>query len=238
MFHVAGIAHADLKNADELYFRVNRDLAVKTAEKARADGVKQFVFMSTMKVYPSPALKNPVEIAADTMPAPDTAYGRSKLQAETGIRALENDAFGAVILRPPMIYGPGCKGNYPKLSQYGQKLTVFPDVGNRRSMLFIGNLCEFVRLTIENDERGIFFPQNGEYVRTSKMVADIAAFHGRKIRLVKSGTLLKLAAPFVKKLNNAFSTYTYDQSMSVYRRNYRITDYPQSIALTEGGKQP
>ncbi len=236
VFHVAGIAHAGLRNADELYFRVNRDLAVRTAVKSKSDGVKQFVFMSSMKVYPSPTLKNPVVITADTRPAPDSAYGLSKLQAEQGILSLEEPCFQAVILRPPMVYGPGCKGNYPKLSQYGQKFSIFPDVDNLRSMLFIDNLCEFVRLMIENGERGIFFPQNGEYVSTSRVVAAIAAFYGRNIRMVGAGPLLRLASPFVKKLDNAFSTYIYNQSMSEYRQEYRGIDFAQSIIQTEGGK--
>lgn len=236
VFHVAGIAHADLKNADDLYFKVNRDLAVRTAVKAKSGGVLQFIFMSTMKVYPSPTLKKPVEITSQTQPAPDSAYGLSKLQAEKSILALEDSSFRAVVLRPPMVYGPGCKGNYPKLSAYGQKLPVFPDVENRRSMLFILNLCEFVRLMIENGEHGIFFPQNSEYVCTSKMVADIAAVHGRKTRMIKMGLLIRLASPLVKKLDNAFSSCTYEQGMSAYRENYRVTDLAQSIILTEGGK--
>jgi UDP-glucose 4-epimerase len=234
VFHVAGIAHADLKNADELYFRVNRDLAVKTAAKAKSDGVKQFIFMSTMKVYPAPTLKKPIEITAETQPAPNSSYGLSKLQAEQSILAMEDASFRAVILRPPLVYGPGCKGNYPKLSEYGQKLSVFPDVENRRSMLFIENLCEFVRLMIENNERGIFFPQNGEYICTSKIVADIAAFYGRDICLIKMGSLLKAASVIFKKLNNAFSTYTYNQNMSAYRQDYRVADLAESVMITEG----
>ena len=237
VFHVAGIAHADLKNADELYFKINRDLAVKTAIKAKSAGVKQFVLMSTMKVYPSPTLQKPIEITVNTPPAPDSAYGLSKLQAEKSILALEDNSFSAVILRPPMIYGPGCKGNYPKLSEYGQKLSFFPNVKNRRSVLYIDNLCEFVRLMIQNGEHGVFFPQNSEYICTSKLVADIAAFYNRNIRLVKSKWLLKLASSFVKKLNNAFSIYTYDQSMSAYRENYRVTNYTQSVIMSEGGKK-
>lgn len=235
VFHVAGIAHADLKNTGDAYFKVNRDLAVATAVKAKTAGVRQFILMSTMKVYPSPTLQHPIEITANTPPAPDTVYGLSKLQAERGLRALEDGGFRVVVLRPPMIYGPGCKGNYPKLSRYGQRHSVFPDVKNRRSMLYIENLCEFVRLMIQNDERGIFFPQNDAYVCTSDLVAEIAAFHGRDIRLVKTGPLLRWASWFVKKLNNAFSTYTYEQSMSEYRENYRVTDFTQSVIRTEGG---
>ncbi len=233
VFHVAGIAHADLKNADDLYFKVNRDLAVRTAVKAKSDGVSQFIFMSTMKVYPSPTLKKAVEITSQTQPAPDSAYGLSKLQAEKSILALEDGSFRAVVLRPPMIYGPGCKGNYLKLSEYGQKLTVFPEIENRRSMLFIDNLCEFVRIMIENAEQGIFFPQDGEYVCTSRMVADIAASHGRRIRMMKAAPLVRLASLFLKKLDNAFSSYTYEQSMSEYRENYRLFDLSQAVVKTE-----
>ena len=66
-----------------------------------------------------------------------------------------------------------------------QKLPVFPDIDNQRSMLHIDNLCEFIRLMIDNEESGLFFPQNREYVKTSEMVKLIAEVHGKKISTYK-----------------------------------------------------
>ena len=114
VFHVAGIAHSDSgKISDEkakLYYAVNTDLTVETAQKAKADGAKQFVFMSSAIVYgeSAPIGKNRV-ITKDTPTSPENCYGDSKVQAENGIRPLNEDSFKVVILRPPMIYGKGSK---------------------------------------------------------------------------------------------------------------------------------
>ena len=120
-------------------------------------------------------------ISENTVPNPVNAYGKSKLEAELGIRELENSQFKVVIIRSPMVYGKGAKGDYPRLARIARILPVFPDVDNRRSMIYIDNLCEFVRLMIENEERGLFFPQNREYVKTSEMVRLIAEAVGREI---------------------------------------------------------
>ena len=165
VFHVAGIAHSDTgkisKEKEKLYYTVNTDLTIETAKKAKAAGVKQFNFMSSAIVYGEsvPIGKEKV-IKKDTLPEPANSYGNSKLLAENGIRVLNDDSFKVVILRPPMIYGKGCKGNYQTLVKFALKLPVFPYVKNQRSMLYIDNLCEFVRFMIENNESGIFFPQN------------------------------------------------------------------------------
>ena len=154
VFHVAGIAHIKetIKNRD-LYFSVNRDLAYEVAKKAKEDGVRQFVFLSTMSVY---GLNTGI-IDNNTPEAPKNAYGRSKLEAEKLIRELEAANFQVAIIRPPMVYGKGAKGNYQRLSKFAQKSPIFPDYNNQRSMLYIDNLCEFVRLIIIHVSTGIFF---------------------------------------------------------------------------------
>ena len=236
VFHVAGIAHvsADPKKED-LYYKVNRDLAIETAKKAKDDGVKQFIFMSSIIVYGDSSHVNRKRvITEDTIPSPTNFYGKSKLQAEEGIRSLESDGFKIVILRPPMIYGKGSKGNYPKLSKMAQKLPVFPDIDNERSMLHIDNLCEFIRLMIDNEESGLFFPQNREYVKTSEMVRLIAEVHGKKIKLTKMfNPILKLMSNFAGVVNKAFGNLVYEQSLSEYAENYRIRNFDESIMLTE-----
>lgn len=236
VFHVAGIAHvsADPKMED-LYYKVNRDLAIETAKKAKYDGVKQFIFMSSIIVYgDSGHINKKRVITRDTIPNPTNFYGNSKLQAEEGIKPLENDEFKVVILRPPMIYGKGSKGNYPKLAKMARKLPVFPDIDNERSMLHIDNLCEFIRLIIDNEERGLFFPQNKEYVKTSEMVRLIAEAYGKKIKLTRVfNPLLKILGNFTGVINKAFGNLVYEQSLSEYAESYRIRDLRESIAITE-----
>lgn len=234
VFHVAGIAHVSsdpkLKN---LYYKVNRDLTIATARKAKNEGVQQFIFMSSIIVYGDSPSNGVID--RNTVPKPSNFYGDSKLQAEEGIKPLENESFKIVILRPPMIYGKGSKGNYPKLAKLARKVPVFPDIDNQRSMLHIDNLCEFIKLMIDNKESGLFFPQNKEYVKTSEMVRLIADVYGKKIRL------MKVFNPFIKLMyrigtvNKVFGNMVYDKSMSEYDKgNYQLKDLRESILRTEG----
>ena len=223
VFHVAGIAHSDNGQISEekakLYYAVNTGLTVETAKKAKGDGVKQFVFMSSAIVYgdSAPIGKSKI-ITKDTPVSPANCYGDSKVQAENGIRPLNDDRFKVVILRPPMIYGKGSKGNYPLLAKIAMKLPVFPYVQNERSMLYIENLCEFVRLMIENGEHGMFWPQNGEYSNTSELVQMIAQVHGKRVRLLKGfAGALKIMSPVTGLVNKAFGNLCYDMGLSVYK---------------------
>jgi nucleoside-diphosphate-sugar epimerase len=185
VFHVAGIAHVSTDPSMEgLYYKVNRDLAIQTAQKAKAEGVKQFIFMSSIIVYGDSSSSKRV-IDRNTMPTPSNFYGKSKLQAEEGILRLESDQFKVVVLRPPMIYGKNCKGNYQRLAALAKKTPVFPDFDNERSMLHIDNLCEFLKVMIDYEERGLFFPQNTEYVKTSDLVRIIAKVNEKKIWMTK-----------------------------------------------------
>lgn len=176
-------------------------------------------------------------ITKDTPTAPANSYGDSKVQAEKGILALEDEAFCVVILRPPMIYGPGSKGNYPILSKLARKLPIFPVVNNQRSMLFIGNLTEFVRLMIDRQERGIFWPQNAEYSNTTDLVKKIARAQGKDICLVRGlGWALKLMSHVTGLVNKAFGSMCYEVSLSEYAVDYRKFTLDESIRITERGE--
>lgn len=239
VYHVAGIAHSDngpiTAEKEKLYYTVNTELAAETAAKAKADGVRQFIFMSSAIVYGDSApIGTQKIIAKETPVSPANCYGDSKVQAENRILPLCDEQFKVVILRPPMIYGKGSKGNYPRLVKLALKLPAFPYVDNSRSMLYVENLVEFVRLMIQNEESGIFWPQNGVYANTAELVALIAKAHGKKMPLIKGFSwLVKLAGRFTPLVNKAFGNLTYDMSMSDYPENYRICDLQTSIARTE-----
>ena len=243
VYHVAGIAHADVgKVTDEIkakYYAVNTDLAIETARKAKTDGVKQFVFMSSAIVYGNSAPYGKLKrITKDTEPKPANFYGDSKWQADKGIRELADDVFTTCVLRPPMIYGKGCKGNYPLLSRMARKLPIFPDVKNERSMLYIDNLCEFLCQVMIRGEGGIFWPQNAEYSRTSEIVKIIARNSGHKIIISKAFNWIVVLGAFLpgkfsKLINKAFGNLSYDQLMSKYDFEYRNISMEESIKLTE-----
>lgn len=244
VYHVAGLAHADVGKVSEeiqaFYYRINRDLAIETAQKAKDEGVRQFIFMSSMIIYgESGGLGQQKVIVQETVPKPANFYGDSKWQADEKIQKLADQSFKVVILRPPMIYGKDSKGNYPILAKMAKKLPLFPNVQNQRSMLYIDNLCEFIHLMIVNDEAGIFFPQNGEYSQTSELVYMIAKHTGNRM------VLTKLLNPFVWMasnipgrigglVNKAFGNLIYDQEMSRYEKgDYQIVDLEESIKRTE-----
>lgn len=239
VFHVAGIVHLEKAKNDpeqaELYERVNTRLAVETAEKAKADGVKQFIFMSSASVYGlSAPIGKVVMINKDTPLMPVDNYGISKAKAEEGLQVLADETFKLAILRPPMIYGKGCKGNYRTMAKLAHKLPVFPYVKNQRSMLYIENLAEFVRLVVDDEAEGIFCPQNNEYTNTSDMVNLIAHANGRGILMIKGFTwALKILSHVTGIVDKAFGSLCYDQELSKYPRDYCIKSLQESILETE-----
>ncbi|MEN1968860.1 NAD-dependent epimerase/dehydratase family protein [Lentibacillus sp. N15] len=229
VFHVAGIAHIkETKKNEKLYYEVNRDLAYDVATKAKSDGVKQFVFLSSMSVY---GMESGV-INKKSTPNPQTNYGKSKLQAEELINSLDGEGFKIATIRPPMIYGRKCKGNYSKLSKLIMKVPIFPDIKNKRSMIYIDNLCEFIKLIIDNHSSGLFFPQNTEYVCTSELARNIAAVHKKKIwftkifnpfiKLIKTGTVQKI-----------FGDLVYEKGMSQNKESYAIISFHDSVNASE-----
>ena len=243
VYHVAGLAHSDNGRISpekaQKYYEINTELTKELAKKAKREGVKQFIFMSSAIVYGDSApIGRRRRIDRSTVCTPANCYGDSKLQAELGLRRLEDKNFRVVILRPPMIYGPGCKGNYPVLSLLAQRLPVFPYVDNERSMLFVDNLMAFVKLMIDNEESGTFFPQNAEYSNTSELVRMIAEAHGKKLILVRGFTwALKFLGFFTALVDKAFGSLSYDMPMSEYPGGeYRLYSLEESIRITEGAQ--
>lgn len=246
IFHVAGIAHADVSKVSEetkeLYYKVNCDLATETAKKYKDDlngKVGQFIYMSSIIVYGLETnLTKKRVITSKTIPCPSNFYGDSKLKAEQKLQPLESSSFKIVILRPPMIYGKGSKGNFPKLVQLANKLPVFPAIKNERSMLFVGNLCIYLKQLIDNQSSGIFFPQNNEYVSTAEMVVLIAEEQHKKIHMTRCfNWLLKLLSFFPGKLgkliNKAFGSLVYEHS----KVNDEFFDFEDSIVQSIGDEQ-
>ena len=239
VFHVAAIVHQPKSKDDpaqaELYDRINHRMAVETAQKASDAGVKQFVFMSSESVYGlCAAVGSTVVITKDTPLNPTDNYGVSKKKAEEGIQALASESFRVAVLRPPMIYGKGCKGNYQTLAKLARTLPCFPWVENCRSMLYIENFAEFVRLIIDNEDSGVFCPQDGEYVNTSDMVSLIAHANNKNMILVKGvAWSLKLLRHVTGLADKAFGSLCYDKALSEYPQNYCLKTLPEAVCATE-----
>ena len=213
VFHVAGIAHVNAApKMEPLYYKVNRDLTIEIARHAQEAGVKQFIFMSSQIVFhESQSLKTEM-LTAETKPNPNGFYGDSKLQAEEGLKALraEGGEMKICILRPCMIYGPNAKGNFPRLAKLACKTPIFPAWHNKRSMLYIDNLAEFVLQAIERELEGTFYPQNSELADTVEIIRFFAKEAGHKVWITKLFNPFVWLGSFVlQPINKMFATYYY-----------------------------
>ena len=231
VYHVAGIAHvnADPK-MEALYYKVNRDLTIEVAKYAKAAGVKQFIFMSSKIVFhESQSLKSEV-LTAETKENPNGFYGDSKLQAEKGLHELECDTFKVCILRPPMIYGPNSKGNFPRLVKLAHKTPIFPAWHNKRSMLYIDNLAEFVKQAVERELSGIFYPQNLELADTVEIIRFFAKSAGHNVWITKLlNPFVWLGSFVLQPINKMFATYYYDPKMSKMDFDFQLVSFEESL---------
>lgn len=247
VLHVAGLAHVDVSRADEetkqRYYHINRDLAEKAAEKAKRDGVRQFIYLSSIIVYGDSApIGKEKRITKETKPSPANFYGDSKLQGEQAVLALQEggssgnmeDAFRVLVLRLPMIYGKNSKGNFPKLKKLAERIAAFPKIENRRSMLYIGNLCELIRIAIEGEWGGIICPQNRESVSTSELVRLLGEQKGKKIILIPGFSgILKLCAHFTGYVNKIFGSLEYDRELDALKTGYCRYSLQESLKNME-----
>jgi len=231
VYHVAGIAHvnADPK-MEALYYKVNRDLTIEVAKHAKAAGVKQFIFMSSQIVFhESQSLKTEV-LTSETKENPNGFYGDSKLQAENGIKPLADENFKVCILRPCMIYGPNAKGNFPRLAKLGAKVPVFPAWHNKRSMLYIDNLAEFVKQCVDRKLEGTFYPQNREQADTVEIIRFFAKAAGHNVWITKLlNPFVWLGSFVLQPINKMFATYYYDPAMSKYDFEYQLVSFEESL---------
>lgn len=245
VFHVVGIAHADVRKLSEKdqqrYYDINTSLAIETAKKAKNDGVKQFVFMSSMIVYGDSIFGKKDAIDEKTLPSPCNFYGDSKWQADIGIRKLSDENFKVAVIRSPMIYGKGSKNNYSSLVRISKKTPMIPDINNCRSMIFVEDFCEFISQIVLSGEGGIYFPQNSEYVKTSDMVSIIGKIIGKPVKLVKIFNhavcvASKCPGRIGSLVNKAFGNSFYSQVLSTYDGiDYQRHTLEESIAISEGG---
>lgn len=231
VYHVAGIAHvnADPK-MEALYYKVNRDLTLEVAKHAKAAGVKQFIFMSSQIVFhESQSLKTEV-LTASTKENPNGFYGDSKLQAELGIKPLEDENFKVCILRPCMIFGPNAKGNFPRLAKLACKTPIFPCWHNKRSMLYIDNLAEFVKQAVLRELSGTYYPQNRELADTVEIIRFFAKAAGHRIWITRLlNPFVWLGSFVLQPLNKMFATYYYDPEMSKMDFDYQLVSFEESL---------
>ena len=235
VYNVSGLAHANARQgSEELYYAVNGQLPIDVAKKAKKEGVPLFVQMSSQIVYGDMSgLGEEKMITAETIPSESTVYGKSKMMAERGLNELVDDAFQVAIIRPPLIYSESARDNFPRLVNFAKRMPIFPKITNRQSMLYVDNLCELVKLIVENNKGGIYFPQQECYIETSKIVKDIADAVGNRMwQTTIFNPLLRLMSKSEKLsfIHKAFGSIAYDLSISNhFGGTYRVVSYEESI---------
>ncbi|MGP4074855.1 NAD-dependent epimerase/dehydratase family protein [Halobacillus sp. K22] len=237
VFHTAAIVHVKEDNTDQ-YSKVNRDLTIEVAKKAKKEGVKQFIFLSTMGVYGTET----GYITKNTLPVPKTPYAKSKYEAEQLLEELENKDFNVATLRPPIVYGKNCPGNYRRLATLALKSPLFPNIDNERSMIYIDNLSEFIRLLIKHEVSGLYFPQNKAYVNTTKLAKVIANAHGEDLKVTKFfNGVVTIGIKNSKIFKKVFGSFIYDKELpgspgtllNGMRVEYEKVSFEESILITE-----
>ena len=232
--HAAAIVHQMDKNIPyEQYLEVNTTLTRELADAALKAGVKHFVFFSSMGVYEGYAGKKaemPINNKTDV--SFSSAYASTKYGAEELLREIDNE-LNISIIRPPLVYGKGSPGNIHRLFRFAGKTPFFPLTDNLRSMIYIDNLCELIRLILINQKTGLFCPQNAEYVNVSDLITLMGHIQGNGIALLKiPGPIIKLSLKF-QSCNKVFGNYYYDKDFSsCFDNAYQIVGFEESIINT------
>ncbi len=227
--HTAAIAHDGEEDKGRVQ-DINVELTRKVGLKAKRHGIRHMIFLSSFHVYGADE-NGEVIVEAGIEPNPITPYGKSKLAAEGQLEELQDEGFSVAILRPPLVYGPYCtKRNFPRFIKLASITPVFPNVVNKRSMIYSRNLAELMRLLVENEGGGVYLPQNEDLVCTSDMIARIGEELGRHIRLssalAPAATFLARRKPMFGKL---FGNAYYVPEISKCEYNYQIVPYVESI---------
>ena len=207
IFHVAGIAHVPIKNnKSDLYKKINYDLTVQLAEKAKKENVNHFIFMSSIMVFGSQGT-----IKKTTIPMPDNPYGKSKRDAEIALNKIASKTFKVSIIRAPMIYGKNSKGNFNRLRKLSLKWGLWPDYQNKRSMLYIKNLSLFIEHIINIEKSGTYHPQNKEWITTVEMVKHIRELNDKKTYLFRTlNVFVNIGLKYFKTFQKLFGSFYYD----------------------------
>jgi len=181
VLHLAAIVHQKKSIPTEVYFKVNRDLAFEVAQKAKSEGVKQFIFFSTLKVYGTRKKDGQIQ-NEESECFPDDPYAKSKYEAEELIKGLSDTDFVVSIIRPSLVYGIGVKANMEKLIKLVERFKILPfgKINNKRNYIYTENLIALIDKTIEKRMQGILIAIDPAPVSTSELIQFIARALGKK----------------------------------------------------------
>ncbi len=219
--HLAGKAHDMNCKDDSEYFKINVDITKILATKAKQDGVNQFIYVSSVKVY---GKEDRGLITEKSECFPEDAYGKSKLQAEQFLQNLQDENFKVAIVRPPMVYGAGVKGNMDRLIHLCQKNYPLPfgNIGNLRTMVFVDNLIELINTIIDQEAKGIFIPGDKKPIATDELIRMIKQALGKKVKLISIPIFLRKFIKTIKPslYNRLFGSFVIDTKATNGKLNF------------------
>ncbi|PAU51667.1 SDR family oxidoreductase [Pseudomonas sp. PICF141] len=202
VIHAAARVHVMNETAvDALteFRKVNVEGSLRLARRAAESGVKRFIFISSIKVNGESTVRGK-PFKANDFPAPADPYGVSKYEAEEALKQLSLDTgMEVVIIRPPLVYGPGVRANFLSMLSWLNKGIPLPlgAIGNQRSLVAIGNLVDLIVTCIEHPAAAnqIFLVSDGEDLSTTQLLRRLASALGKRAWLLPLPEwLLKLAA--------------------------------------------
>ncbi|HRV32458.1 MAG TPA: NAD-dependent epimerase/dehydratase family protein [Candidatus Paceibacterota bacterium] len=210
VLHLAALVHQMNDIPEEQYFKINRDLAYSVAKKAKNNGVKHFILLSTVKVYGESHCNNVIYDESSTC-HPKDSYGRSKHEAEKLVKSLEDINFKVAIVRSPLVYGPGVKANMLNLIKLVDKYKFLPFgcINNKRSMVYVNNLVELLKIIIEKKASGIFIAGDSKPLSTTEIIKYIARGLNKNVYLFKTPILIQkiLKILFPKYINRIYGSF-------------------------------
>lgn len=236
IIHVAGIVHRQDCKDWNLYKRVNTDMPIEIAAIAKSQGVKQYVYFSTMGVFGKDKALRQNIIDINDRPKADSMYSKSKMLAEEGLEKLNDESFRVAFVRPPSVYGKGCKGGYISgFTMIVRKLPLIPCAyrSARQSFIYIDNLCECVRLIVENRLTGVFCPQDDEIPNANELFEAIAHGLGKKYHQSRFlGRLMQIVS-FIPLVKKAYGGIEYSRSLSdIEGFNYVVVPFKEGMRRT------
>jgi len=191
LIHAAARAHVMHDSSiDPLfeYRKVNRDATIELAKLASRSGARRFIYLSSIKVNGEQTTCGGV-CKAEDLPTPKDAYGISKYEAEQGLLEIAaNTRLEVVIIRPPLVYGPGVKGNFYSMMQVVKKGFPLPlgAVNNERSLVALDNLIDLIITCIDHPAAAsqVFLASDGEDLSTTELLRGVAKAAGVSSRLI------------------------------------------------------
>lgn len=227
--HVAGVTPQNTKKP-EVFYEVNHKLTEELARKAREAGVKQFIYLSSMAVY---GLEQQMgmgrgTIGEDTPCLPMNDYGKSKFLAEESLRQLKNDKFQVAIIRVPSIYGEGKTEYLDQYKYLSQKFPVIPDGfrNHYKSAIYVESLCELIFLLIENESRGVFCPDDGQYATVDYCSAISSS--KKKSRIL--GVIFEVLLRKSDRIRDYYGAICYsDKLTNVFNGKYRVYSLEEAV---------